>query len=68
MFTVPNSFIIHVIKSRNSLVGIVERHGMDGRGSIRGRAKVFLFFITSRPVLGPSSLLGRFLRGKTAEM
>jgi hypothetical protein len=40
--------------SQDSSVGIVTGYGLDGRGSIPGRDKIFLFSIASRPALGPT--------------
>jgi hypothetical protein len=34
-------------------VGIAMGYGLEGRDSIPGRDKIFLFSITSRPALGP---------------
>jgi hypothetical protein len=42
-----------IILSQNSSVGITTGYGLDGRGSIPGRGKIF-FFILSRPALGPT--------------
>jgi hypothetical protein len=42
------------LHSYNSCVrGVSTGYGLDGRVWIRGRGKMFLFFTTSRPVLGP---------------
>jgi hypothetical protein len=43
-----------LLKSRDISVGIVTGYGLDGRGSIPGRGKIFLFSIASRPVLRPT--------------
>jgi hypothetical protein len=40
--------------SRDSSVGITTGYGLDGRGSIPGRVKMFLFYIVSRPALRPT--------------
>jgi hypothetical protein len=40
-------------RSRDSLVDIATGYGLDGQGSIPNRGKIFLFFIVSRPALGP---------------
>jgi hypothetical protein len=34
-------------------VGIATGYGLDGRGSIPSRGKIFLFSTASRPALGP---------------
>jgi hypothetical protein len=38
----------------DSSVGIATGYRQDGRGSIRGRGKIFLFSTASRPALGPT--------------
>jgi hypothetical protein len=40
--------------SHDSSVGIATVYGMDSRCSIPGMGKIFLFFTTPRPALGPS--------------
>jgi hypothetical protein len=47
-------FVLSRVRSRNSSVGIANGCRLDGRGSIPGRVKFSLFFITSRPILGPT--------------
>jgi hypothetical protein len=39
---------------RDSSVVIVTGYGLDSRGAIPGRYKIFLFSIASRPSLGPA--------------
>jgi hypothetical protein len=43
--------------NRDSAVGTVTGYGLDGRCSIPGRGKIFLFSVLSRLVLGPTPLL-----------
>jgi hypothetical protein len=45
---------ISIFGSRDSSVGIVTGYGLDGWGSFPGRGKIFLFYIASRPALGPT--------------
>jgi hypothetical protein len=52
-------------------VDIAIGHGLDGRGTIPGTDKMFLFSVASRPALGPNQLpkqwiQGHFLRRKSA--
>jgi hypothetical protein len=42
------------IKGHDSSVGIENGNGLDGRGLFPGRDTVPLFFIASRPALGPT--------------
>jgi hypothetical protein len=41
-------------KSWDSIVGITKGDGLDGRGSISWKDKIFLFSIASRPAVGPT--------------
>jgi hypothetical protein len=38
----------------DSSVGTATSYGLDGRGSIPGKGKIFLFFTAPRPALGPT--------------
>jgi hypothetical protein len=45
-------YVIYV-KSLDSSVGIAVGYGLEGRVSIAGKRKIFLFSIASRPAVGP---------------
>jgi hypothetical protein len=49
--------------SRDNSVGIETGYGMDGRGSMPGRGKTFLFCIESRTAMGPTQPLIRLVSG-----
>jgi hypothetical protein len=51
-----NTFQIAATHVRNlgSLIGVATGYGLDGRGSVPGKNKIFLFSTTSRPSLGSS--------------
>jgi hypothetical protein len=44
----------YLTQSRDSSACISTGYGMDGRGSIPGRDKFFIFSIASTPALGPT--------------
>jgi hypothetical protein len=48
---------------RESSLGIATGHGLEGRGSIHSRSKIFLYSAASRPALGTPSLLPNGYRG-----
>jgi hypothetical protein len=63
-FTLPPClFQIALYPSRDSSAGIATGYEVDGRGSIPGRGKIFLFSTASRPVLGPSQLRILYISG-----
>jgi hypothetical protein len=43
-----------IYKYYTSAVGVATGYGLDGRRSIPGKSKIFLFFTTSRLTLGPT--------------
>jgi hypothetical protein len=45
------------------VVGIATGYGLDGRGLIAGRGKIYLFSTASRPALGPTQLPIQWLPG-----
>jgi hypothetical protein len=46
--------VMHFAKSRDSSDSITMSYGLDGRGSIPGRGKIFLYSVESRSALGPT--------------
>jgi hypothetical protein len=44
------SYPIHLSLTFRTATG----YGLDGRGSIPSRDKIFLFYVTSRPAVGPT--------------
>jgi hypothetical protein len=48
--------MVYFTDSRDSAVGITTGYGLDTRSSIPGGGKIFLFFMVSRPALGPTQL------------
>jgi hypothetical protein len=51
---IQNRACFHFTCPFHSSVGIATGYGLDGRVSIPGRGKIFLFSIASRPALGPT--------------
>jgi hypothetical protein len=51
-------FYFHIgfctVRSRDSAVSIATGYGLDDRGSIPSKGKIFLFSTASRPALGPT--------------
>jgi hypothetical protein len=54
MVDISNFIFYFFISHYNCSVGVAMGYGLDGRGSISGRVKVFLFSTASRPALGPT--------------
>jgi hypothetical protein len=46
--------VVFILRNRDSSVSIATGYELDGRGSIPGRAKFFLFSTASRPALVPT--------------
>jgi hypothetical protein len=42
------------MESRDITIGIATGYELNGRGSIPSRGKIFLFYVASRPTLGPT--------------
>jgi hypothetical protein len=49
--------VVGVIGSLGSSVNIVSAHGLDDRGSITRRSKVFLLATVSTPAVGPCAVV-----------
>jgi hypothetical protein len=56
--------VVVTVVSGDSSLGIATGCGLDNRGSIPNRGKIFLFSIDSRPALGPTSLLSKGYWGR----
>jgi hypothetical protein len=48
--------LVMIMMSRGSSVSIVADYGLDDRGSIPDRQRIFLLVPASRPALGPTQL------------
>jgi hypothetical protein len=64
-------FLRHIYRRWDSSVGIAMGYRLNGRGSITGRVKIFLFSTASRPALRPTQpsiqwVLGALPGGKAA--
>jgi hypothetical protein len=54
-----STLLLPVSRSRDSLVGIPTGYGLDGRGSISGRGKIFLFSYCPDRLWGQRNLLSK---------
>jgi hypothetical protein len=60
--------VISSLEGRDSSVGTATGYRLDGRGSIPGRARIFIFSTASRPALGAHpAFYPRGPGGKAAE-
>jgi hypothetical protein len=53
-FKIHFNLLLSALKNRDRSVGMAKGYGLDGRGSMLGQGKIFLFNIASRPALWPT--------------